>query len=1143
MVTVQPKAIAGRYRLGPRIGQGGMGTVFRGTDLTSGRTVAIKQMRMDAVRGDALCAERFRREGEALERLNHPNIIRVLDVVREADTDYLVMEFIAGGSLEDLLESSREPLPIARVLSLALDLCDALTRTHRLEIIHRDLKPSNVLIAEDGTPKLTDFGAAYIAGMERITTASAVMGTTEYLSPEALHGEELDARADIWSFGVLLFELLTGKPPFTQKSLAGTLHSITFAPPPDLEALRPDCPPALVDLVYRMLAKDPSQRIPSARQVGAELDKAMRGANSAPGADSLPARPPSAGLPLCSNLPAETSTFIGRQTELGELQRRLSDPAVRLVTIVAPGGMGKTRLALELGHSLLASATSARPEDRNWRLTNGLFLVELAALSSPEFIVSAIAEAVGIQFYPGSEAKQQLFDHFREKRALLLLDNFEHLLEGAQTVGELLRAAEGVTVVATSRERLGLTGETLLPLSGMDLPESTTPERAIDFSAIRLFVQAARQQRPDFRMDEDALAALIGVCRLVHGSPLGIVLAASWAGTLSLPEIAQEIRNGLDFLAAELRDLPERQRSMRAVFDHSWALLSEAERDALCAIGSFRGGFTREAAQAVAQTSVRVLGTLINKSLLERESFGGRYRMHELLRQYAEEKLSRSPSRQARVLDAHSTYFASYLNARERALMSPNPSQALAEVEAELDNLRAAWSRMLAQGQLENIASTLEAFHLFYSRRASLSEGEAAFATLVGSLERSVAPSRERTRLLGQALSRRAMFLRQQGRYAEAATLLDDALSLLDEREYPRERAFALVASGSTQVKAGNLEEGTALGEQALRLYRATDNAWGMANALETLGRLYGTAGDFAKAEAAYRESASIQRESGMLESGLMGLGVALAQQGKYAEGRRLMLDTLAMFERAGDRWNRMLCQMNLANAERNLGNYPAAEALAQNCLEFTREVGNWDHEAWSRFQLGNILKEQERYEEAATQFQAGLERSLQIGDAGKIALGKLEFGNLALIRGDLEDATRQLSESLSGFERSGQTWGIALALDLLGCLACEQRDFELAGTRFRRALQTALSLKLYPFASNVVAGIALLFARTGHPERAVELVSWAEHHPATERHTLTRRVGPLRTELENALPAESFTAAIERGRGLSWQALLDVLG
>ncbi len=1116
-----------------------MGTVFRGTDLASGRAVAIKQLRSEPV-ADALHIERFRREGEALKRLNHPNIVELLDVVHEAGTHYLVMEFVAGGSLEELLRSGAAELPIVRVLSIALDLCDALTRTHRLEIVHRDIKPSNVLLTEDGTPKLTDFGAAYIAGQERLTTDLAVIGTAGYVSPEALRGEELDARADIWAFGVLLFELLTGTRPFGKKNMAETLHSIGFASPPDLEALRPDCPPALVELVYRMLAKDAGQRVPSVRIVGAELDKIARGHGGRARAEST-FREARGGVPIRSNLPAETSTFVGRQTELGELRRCLLEKRTRLVTIVGPGGMGKTRLALELGHRLLSSALM-RADATSARFSDGLFLVELAPLSSPEFIVSAIAEATGFQFYPGRTAMQQLVDHFRDKRVLLLLDNFEHLLRGAETVAALLRAAEGLTVVATSRERLGLTGETVLSLSGMEFPEATTPERAIDFSAIKLFVQAARQQKPEFRLEPAEADDVIRICRLVHGVPLGILLAGSWAANLSPREIAEEISESLDFLAAELRDLPERQRSMRAVFDHSWELLTEPEQNALAAISTFRGGFTRDAAQAVAGTSLRVLATLINKSLLSREPGSGRYRLHELLRQYAEEKLQRSPAREQAVLDAHSAYFAAYLDAREASLKSPNPAEALLEIETELDNVRAAWSRMLEKSELDAIERALSSLHFFYTRRAALAEGEDAFTALAASLESAHESSPRRTRLLGCALSRRATFLRLQGRYAQAASLLERALSLLDEREHPRERAFALVMSGSTQVKAGHLQAGTELGEQALRLFRETGDAWGTAHALETLGRLYGTAGDFAKAERAYRESASIQREAGMLESGSMGLGFTLVQQGDYAAGCQLMLNALETFERAGDRWNRMLCQMNLANAQRTLGNYSSAEALARGCLEFTREIGNLDHEAWSFYQLGNVLKEQERYEAAAAQFHAGLERSLQIGDAGKIALGRLEFGNLALIRGDHREAKQQLSEGLRGFESAGQAWGVALALDLLGYLACQEGNFELAQTRLSSALETALSRSLFPFATNVIAAGALFFARTGNPERAVELLSFTQNHPATERHTITRRVTPLFAELEARLSPESFASAVQRGKQLDFDTLKRLL-
>lgn len=1148
MVTVHnPQLIGKRFEARTWIGQGGMGTVFRGVDLETGAPVAIKHLRLDSKGLDPACAERFRREAVALQRLDHPNIVRLLALVHEDDVDYLVMEYVGGGSLEDLLNEAEAPLPIERVLRIGLDVSDALIRTHRLGIVHRDLKPSNVLLAEDGTARLTDFGAAYLENGERLTVTSAIIGTTEYLSPETVRGEQIDARADIWAFGVLLFEMLTRKRPFLRKSVAQTLLSITFSSPPDLQALRPDCPPALVDLVYRMLAKNRNQRVPSARQVSAELDAILHGRGNPVPAIAAPAPAPAPApvaelrpdrQPIRNNLVAETTTFVGRQPELLELRRRLEDPSVRLVTIVAPGGMGKTRLVVELGHHLIAAAIAEDRDPTESRVAHGVFLVQLAPLSSAEFIVSAIAEAVGLSFYAGREPKQQLLDHFRDKRVVLLMDNFEHVLPGAALVNDLLQGAPGLTVVATSRERLGLLAETLFPLSGMELPDSVSREAAVEFSAVRLFVQAARQQQPGFVLRDEDVDAVIRICRLVQGVPLGIVLAASWAGTLSLQEIADEIGRGLDFLAAELRDLPERQRSMRAVFDHSWALLDAHEREVLARLSVFRGGFTRQAAERVANADLRALSALVNKSLLRRDPTG-RYEAHELLRQYAEEKLSLERDRRERALDDHGRFFARYLHEREPVLKGIQRRQALAEIEAEHDNIRAAWVHLAKAGHLDQIAICLEALHLFHTHRASFGEGEAAFRTLVdclGPIAKSAGASADRpgsapALIVARALSYQALFLRQLGRFALAERLLEQALGLLNEAEHPREYAFALVAAGSTKTRTGELSEGKQLVERGIALYRSANDAWGLAYALETLGRIYGTAGDFAKSGEAFRESTIVQRASGMLESGLMGLGVASVQQGNFAQGCRMMLDALEMFDRAGDTWNKMRCQMNLANTQRNLGNYGSAEAFARSCLTFWQEVGNWDHEAWCYFQLGNILKEQGLFDAAAQMFEAAHARSVQTGDAGKIALAQLEFGGLALVRGNLREAERRLLESLNAFENAGQAWGTALALDSLGYVACQEGDWPLARARFQRALTVSMSLRLIPFATNTVAGIALLLARTGQPEQAVELLGLVQSHPATERHTITRRVAPLLAELEGALPPGLFSAALTRGR------------
>ncbi len=258
------------------LGRGGMGEVYRATDSQTGETVAVKALNPNVLAHDPDLLARFLREGEALRQLNHPNIVHMIAACEEDGCHYLVMEYVPGRSLQQLLDAEHR-LPPQRAIEISLDLADALTRAHRLGIIHRDLKPANVLLAADGTPRLADFGLAHLAAASPLTQSGMLMGTVDYLSPEACRGEPLDERADIWAFGVMLFEMLSGQAPFGGDSLTARLTAILTRPVPDLAALVPGLPDGLVDLVYRMLEKDRQQRIPSVRLVGAELEALLKG--------------------------------------------------------------------------------------------------------------------------------------------------------------------------------------------------------------------------------------------------------------------------------------------------------------------------------------------------------------------------------------------------------------------------------------------------------------------------------------------------------------------------------------------------------------------------------------------------------------------------------------------------------------------------------------------------------------------------------------------------------------------------------------------------------------------------------------------------------------------------------------------------
>jgi len=271
------QVVANRFELSYMIGEGGVGRVYKGLDTQSGEPVAIKALRPEVILDAPDLVERFRREGEVLSELNHPNIVKVLATLEEGGQRYIVMEYVPGGSLADLLRNQAQ-LPLERTLGIALEVTDALARAHHLNIIHRDIKPGNILLAKDGTPRLTDFGLAHIARYPPITTRGEVIGTFQYLSPEGCNRQPLDERADIWSLGVILFEMLAGERPFEGEGYPGAIVSaILNQPVPSLAAFRDDVPPPLDELLGRMLAKNRAARIPSMRLVGAELEAIMRG--------------------------------------------------------------------------------------------------------------------------------------------------------------------------------------------------------------------------------------------------------------------------------------------------------------------------------------------------------------------------------------------------------------------------------------------------------------------------------------------------------------------------------------------------------------------------------------------------------------------------------------------------------------------------------------------------------------------------------------------------------------------------------------------------------------------------------------------------------------------------------------------------
>ncbi len=396
------------------------------------------------------------------------------------------------------------------------------------------------------------------------------------------------------------------------------------------------------------------------------------------------------------NLPADTMPFIGREQELAQLTGALTQGGRRLVTILGPGGMGKTRLAMMTGRQLVD------------QFSDGVYFVDLAPLSNPDEILPSIAVALNYQAPDTSrELKPQLLDTVSRRYLLLILDNFEHLLPGGSLVNEILQQCPQVSILITSRQRLNLASESRYELSGLAFHDGITPEAALTYPAVQLFVDSAQRIQPHFSLTPGNVQGVTQICQQVQGMPLGLILAANWLELLTPAEIANEIKNSLDFLAADLSDLPERQRNMQAVFERSWEMLTREEQRVMAALSVFRGGFSRDAAEEVASANLRILLGLVNKSFVQRQPDSGRYGVHELLRQFAAQKRQQiDAGDEARL--AHCRFYARMMASSTRHGLSFSPVHLPRQHAADRDNVNRAWEYALEHGLANELSDLVD---------------------------------------------------------------------------------------------------------------------------------------------------------------------------------------------------------------------------------------------------------------------------------------------------------------------------------------------------------------------------------------------------------------------------------------------------
>ncbi len=845
-------------------------------------------------------------------------------------------------------------------------------------------------------------------------------------------------------------------------------------------------------------------------------------------------------------LPHPPTPFVGRENELVALITLVLSSESRLITILGPGGIGKTRLAIAVAEAVSAAEQSTP------HFADGIVFVSLEAASTPGATLTTLATTIGLQ---ASTSQEHLLDYLKSEQMLIILDGFDPGLNGVSLINDLMVTTSALCLLITAREPVGIYGEQQYLISGLSLSAGskiTHVEQAlVEVPAVRLLVQSARRSNPRFTLQGHELDTAIDLCHALDGIPLAIELAASWTRFMPVAEILSAIQRSIDFLETDLRDIPERHRSMRGVFDSVWERLPREEQRIFAELAVFVDGFSRGAAQEVTGCSVRVLASLVSKSLVTYDFEVDRYHIHELLRQFCAEKRAGSDGWDFAARDHHSTFYCHWAHEQESLLVGARQHEVLAVLEREAANVMAAWYWAVKQHDAARLLQACVTIARWSDVFGRYDDGVAAFGAAIEWLQNVTQPTSAQRYLLAMALHWHALIgrrlhkpndiLRQS--FLRAKEIFEDFPS---EKYNPHcQKAYTLMQL----VYVSPPHQARQLQEQSLALFRETGDRLGEILALWAIGTVALQANDFAAAEQEFAQCMALCQSSDVGESTIVHSADALIwtlfAQNKFAEAERLTRDLQANYQRPGQPI--LTAQHGFAAASLlvHQGHFSEASALAEESLSILEQrklrhliIPRLLLQAQCKLHLG-------QYEDA----QMGAEAVLRLEKSPENNIGRSQALNilsqLALVQGDLALA-RQLVDHKMTFPFYYTRYryeAINLAVGAYALLALQQ--VSPARQHIEKALRIAVEAYDYYVLIQILPSLALLFAINGDFEAAVELYSLATQQPFVGKSVWFDEVvgSRIRAAASSNLPASRIKSAQTRGRHLDlWQTSASAL-